>query len=74
MLRAAVDEMRMTTVVALLQPPPEVFEQFDRVILMREGTIIYHGVLTASHSVSSSLPALLYGVAGLVHLQARGRC
>ena len=31
--------------VTLLQPPPDVFATFDRVMLMREGRIVYHGPL-----------------------------
>lgn len=42
-LRAAADELGLVIVVALLQPPPEVFELFDRVMLMRDGCIVYHG-------------------------------
>lgn len=32
-----------TFVASLLQPPPEVFNLFDEVILLSEGQIIYHG-------------------------------
>lgn len=32
-----------TTVVSLLQPAPEVYEQFEDILLMSSGTIIYHG-------------------------------
>jgi ABC-type multidrug transport system ATPase subunit len=32
-----------TFVISLLQPPPEVFNLFDEIILMSEGNIIYHG-------------------------------
>lgn len=35
-----------TALVSLLQPAPETFELFDDVILMAEGTIIYHGPRT----------------------------
>ncbi len=42
-IRAMVDKLNITAVVALLQPPPEVFSLFDRVLLMREGSIVYHG-------------------------------
>jgi ABC-type multidrug transport system ATPase subunit len=38
--------------VSLLQPPPEAYEQFDRVMLMREGSIVYHGRDTARTSVT----------------------
>lgn len=30
-------------VVALLQPTPEVFNQFDDLMLLREGAPVYHG-------------------------------
>jgi ABC-type multidrug transport system ATPase subunit len=33
----------VTLCLSLLQPPPEVFDLFDEVILMSEGEIIYHG-------------------------------
>lgn len=29
--------------IALLQPPPEVYDLFDDVMLMSEGTLVYHG-------------------------------
>ena len=32
-----------TVLVSLLQPPPEVFELFDDVMLMSDGRLIYHG-------------------------------
>ncbi|KAJ7970940.1 Pleiotropic drug resistance transporter [Quillaja saponaria] len=35
--------MDSTILVSLLQPAPETFELFDDVILMAEGTIVYHG-------------------------------
>ena len=33
----------MTFLCSLLQPPPEVFNLFDEVMLLSEGQIIYHG-------------------------------
>lgn len=30
-------------VMSLLQPPPEVFDLFDEIMLLSEGQIIYHG-------------------------------
>ena len=33
-----------TVVISLLQPPPDVYNQFDEVILLSEGHIIYHGM------------------------------
>ena len=35
--------LQATVLVSLLQPPPEVFELFDDVILMSDGRLIYHG-------------------------------
>lgn len=32
-----------TVLVSLLQPAPEAFEQFDDVILLSEGSLVYHG-------------------------------
>lgn len=36
-----------TAVVALLQPPPEVVELFDNILLMSEGYLVYHGPRTS---------------------------
>lgn len=33
-----------THVISLLQPPPEVFNLFDEIILMSEGQVIYHSM------------------------------
>lgn len=33
----------LTTLVSLLQPPPEVYSLFDEIILLCEGHIIYQG-------------------------------
>jgi ABC-type multidrug transport system ATPase subunit len=32
-----------TIVISLLQPPPETFDTFDSLILLREGSVVYHG-------------------------------
>lgn len=32
-----------TTLISLLQPPPEVFDLFDDIILMSQGKVVYHG-------------------------------
>jgi ABC-type multidrug transport system ATPase subunit len=32
-----------TVLMSLLQPPPEVFELFDDVMLLSEGQMVYHG-------------------------------
>ncbi len=29
--------------MALLQPPPEVFDLFDDIMLLSEGQVVYHG-------------------------------
>lgn len=42
-IRAWAKATRGTVVIALLQPTPEVFGLFDDVIMLREGSIIYHG-------------------------------
>jgi ABC-type multidrug transport system ATPase subunit/ABC-type multidrug transport system permease subunit len=42
-LRAWARSTDGTAVVALLQPTPEVFEQFDHLLLLREGAPVYHG-------------------------------
>ncbi|GBG26263.1 ABC transporter G family member 40 [Hondaea fermentalgiana] len=34
---------KSTAVVSLLQPPPETFDLFDQIVLMSEGSVIYHG-------------------------------
>lgn len=34
---------RLTTVVSLLQPPPETFMQFDDVIILTDGYAVFHG-------------------------------
>lgn len=35
----------MTTIVSLLQPPPEVFGLFDDLMFLCEGRMLYHGPL-----------------------------
>lgn len=42
-LRAMCHHLRTTMLVSLLQPPPETFALFDDVMIMNEGTIVYHG-------------------------------
>ncbi|KAG2452157.1 hypothetical protein HYH02_003189 [Chlamydomonas schloesseri] len=42
-LSQAAQALRLTIMVSLLQPPPEVFGLFDDVILMTEGRVLYHG-------------------------------
>ena len=42
-LRAWARTTHGTAIVALLQPTPEVFNQFDELLLLREGAPVYHG-------------------------------
>lgn len=35
--------LKLTTVVSLLQPPPEVYELFDDVMLLTSGQVFFHG-------------------------------
>lgn len=42
-IRVITHTVGLTTVISLLQPPPDVFNLFDEVILLSEGHIIYHG-------------------------------
>lgn len=37
--------LKMTTVISLLQPPPEVFSLFDDLLFLCEGRMLYHGPL-----------------------------
>jgi ABC-type multidrug transport system ATPase subunit len=37
--------LKLTTVISLLQPPPEVFSLFDDIIFLCEGRMLYHGPL-----------------------------
>ncbi|KAF0698139.1 Aste57867_11235 [Aphanomyces stellatus] len=41
--RSMAKSLKKTIVIALLQPSPEVFDQFDDVMVMNEGYVIYHG-------------------------------
>ncbi|KAL3657250.1 hypothetical protein V7S43_017910 [Phytophthora oleae] len=42
-LKSAARNFNVTVVISLLQPSPEVFELFDDVLLMNEGSIMFHG-------------------------------
>ncbi len=42
-LRNVAHEQRATVLVALLQPPPEVLELFDDVMLLSDGMVVFHG-------------------------------
>jgi ABC-type multidrug transport system ATPase subunit len=49
-LRAMTHHLHLTVIVSLLQPPPETFALFDDVLLMNEGTIVYHGPVSSAVS------------------------
>jgi ABC-type multidrug transport system ATPase subunit len=49
--RSLADILDQTFVISLLQPPPEVFNLFDEIILMSEGNIIYHGMYVFKYSI-----------------------
>ncbi|CEG39520.1 atp-binding cassette superfamily [Plasmopara halstedii] len=42
-MKSAARNFNATIVISLLQPSPEVFELFDDVLLMNDGTIMFHG-------------------------------
>lgn len=42
-IRVWAKEMKGTVIIALLQPTPEVYHQFDDAILLREGQVIFQG-------------------------------
>ena len=42
-LRTMCQGLQQTTLISLLQPPPETYSLFDDVMLMTEGSIVYHG-------------------------------
>jgi hypothetical protein len=43
-LRTTTHGLDLTTAISLLQPPPEVFDLFDILLLMSEaGQVLYHG-------------------------------
>ena len=44
-LRDACHTLQRTIVVSLLQPPPEVMQLFDDLLLLTDGKVIYHGPL-----------------------------
>lgn len=45
-LQSMAQTFKKTIVIALLQPPPDVFELFDNVILLNEGKVLYQGPRT----------------------------
>jgi ABC-type multidrug transport system ATPase subunit len=40
--------LNLTTIISLLQPPPEVFNMFDDLLLLANGKMLYHGPLQVS--------------------------
>ncbi|EGZ11558.1 pleiotropic drug resistance protein ABC superfamily [Phytophthora sojae] len=42
-LKSAARNFNVTAVISLLQPSPEAFELFDDVLLMNEGSVMFHG-------------------------------
>ncbi|KAJ0412034.1 hypothetical protein ATCC90586_004580 [Pythium insidiosum] len=46
---------RKTMVIALLQPPPEVFELFDDVLILNQGMVVYYGPITQARSYFEAL-------------------
>ncbi|CAI0420527.1 unnamed protein product [Linum tenue] len=42
-MRQSTHILKGTTIISLLQPPPESYELFDDVILLSDGHIVYHG-------------------------------
>lgn len=42
-LSKATHALKLNVIISLLQPPPETFMQFDDVILLADGSVIYHG-------------------------------
>eukprot|EP01031_Cornospumella_fuschlensis_P039582 gene39582-48189_t len=60
-IRAVNHIMGLTTVISLLQPPPDVYNLFDEIILLNEGQIIYQGarenVLSYFHDLGYTCPS-----------------
>jgi ABC-type multidrug transport system ATPase subunit len=42
--------LNLTTIISLLQPPPEVFNMFDDLLLLANGKMLYHGPLQVRSS------------------------
>lgn len=53
-IRVWAKEMKGTVIIALLQPTPEVYHQFDDVLLLRDGQVIFQG---GKHVVHTYLQA-----------------
>lgn len=55
MLRAWAQVTRGSVVAAMLQPPPEVYDMFDNILLLRYGKCVYHGPRQALPEYLTSL-------------------
>eukprot|EP00656_Telonema_subtile_P018092 TRINITY_DN1974_c0_g1_i2.p1 TRINITY_DN1974_c0_g1~~TRINITY_DN1974_c0_g1_i2.p1 ORF type:complete len:1530 (+),score=346.04 TRINITY_DN1974_c0_g1_i2:54-4643(+) len=53
--RAACDELNNTTFATLLQPSPEIYDRFDRIIMMLGGKVVYSGKREQSCTVATKL-------------------
>lgn len=53
-IRVWAQEMKGTVIIALLQPTPEVYHQFDDVLMLREGQVIFQGSKHAVHGYLQS--------------------
>lgn len=42
-ITSVAQNMSLTPVIALLQPPPEVYNLFDEILILAQGYVIYHG-------------------------------
>jgi ABC-type multidrug transport system ATPase subunit len=63
-LRARAQRQGLAVVVALLQPTPETVAQFDDIILLREGAVVFHGAREELPGYLRSLGYLLPAAAG----------
>jgi ABC-type multidrug transport system ATPase subunit len=45
-LSAMCRHRQQTTLISMLQPPPETFALFDDLMIMQAGTIVYHGPIS----------------------------
>lgn len=52
--------LNLTTIVSLLQPPPEVFNLFDDLLLLASGKMLYHGPLQVGHHSSHCNPIVSF--------------
>ncbi|CAD7702122.1 unnamed protein product [Ostreobium quekettii] len=54
-LRQATHSLRLTTIITLLQPPPETFMQFDDILMLAEGHSVFHGPVSQAVPFFTSL-------------------